>query len=45
MVIPVGGPFAVQELMMVEKQADGSLLTRHLLPVKFVPLDRRSLTR
>jgi protein-L-isoaspartate(D-aspartate) O-methyltransferase len=38
MLIPVGGPFAVQELMMVEKRADGSLLTRHLLPVKFVPL-------
>jgi protein-L-isoaspartate(D-aspartate) O-methyltransferase len=38
MLIPVGGPFAVQELMMVEKRADGSLITRHLLPVKFVPL-------
>lgn len=38
MLIPVGGPFAVQELMMVEKRTDGSLTTRHLLPVKFVPL-------
>jgi protein-L-isoaspartate(D-aspartate) O-methyltransferase len=38
MLIPVGGPFAVQELMMVEKRPDGSLVTRHLLPVKFVPL-------
>jgi protein-L-isoaspartate(D-aspartate) O-methyltransferase len=38
MLIPVGGPFAVQELMMVEKRDDGSLLTRHLLPVQFVPM-------
>jgi protein-L-isoaspartate(D-aspartate) O-methyltransferase len=38
MLIPVGGPFAVQELMMVEKRDDGALLTRHLLPVQFVPM-------
>jgi protein-L-isoaspartate(D-aspartate) O-methyltransferase len=38
MVIPVGGAFAVQQLVMVEKRPDGSVITRHLLPVRFVPL-------
>ena len=38
MLIPVGGPFAVQELLLVEKHADGALRTRSLLPVQFVPL-------
>jgi protein-L-isoaspartate(D-aspartate) O-methyltransferase len=38
MVIPVGGPFAVQELLLVEKGEDGTLRTRSLLPVQFVPL-------
>jgi protein-L-isoaspartate(D-aspartate) O-methyltransferase len=38
MVIPVGGAFATQFLMLVEKQRDGSITTRQLLPVGFVPL-------
>lgn len=38
MVIPVGGPFMVQQLMLVEKSKDGSIGTRQLLPVAFVPL-------
>jgi protein-L-isoaspartate(D-aspartate) O-methyltransferase len=38
MVIPVGGPFATQFLMLVEKRRDGSITTRQLLPVGFVPL-------
>ena len=38
MLIPVGGPFAVQELLLVEKHPDGALRTRSLLPVQFVPL-------
>ncbi len=38
MVIPVGAAFFVQELMLVEKTADGQIRTRHLLPVRFVPL-------
>jgi protein-L-isoaspartate(D-aspartate) O-methyltransferase len=38
MVIPVGGPFAVQYLMMVEARADGTVRTRQILPVAFVPL-------
>ncbi|NJD36589.1 MAG: protein-L-isoaspartate(D-aspartate) O-methyltransferase [Betaproteobacteria bacterium] len=38
MVIPVGPPFQTQQLMLVEKRADGTLLTRQLMPVSFVPL-------
>jgi len=38
MVIPVGGPFAVQHLMLVEKDAEGTISTRQVLPVRFVPL-------
>jgi len=40
MVIPVGGPFATQRLMLVEKQAGGQVTTRQLLAVSFVPLTR-----
>lgn len=38
MVIPVGPPFLVQQLVLVTKGEDGSLQTRQLLPVRFVPL-------
>jgi protein-L-isoaspartate(D-aspartate) O-methyltransferase len=38
MVVPVGGPFATQYLVLVEKRGDGSITTRQLLPVSFVPL-------
>jgi protein-L-isoaspartate(D-aspartate) O-methyltransferase len=38
MVIPVGGPFFVQQLMLVEKGEDGRVTSRQLLPVRFVPL-------
>lgn len=38
MVIPVGGPFFVQQLMLVEKGETGEIRTRQLLPVAFVPL-------
>lgn len=38
MVIPVGASFLTQQLMLVEKNADGTLVTRQLLPVRFVPL-------
>jgi len=41
MVIPVGPPFLTQQLMLVEKRADGSVATRQLLPVAFVPLTGR----
>ena len=38
MVIPVGDPFTVQQLMLVTKRDDGSTQTQQLLPVRFVPL-------
>jgi len=41
MVIPVGGAFATQSLMLVEKTAAGKVRTREVLPVRFVPLTRR----
>ena len=40
MVIPVGAPFMLQHLVLVEKAADGKLRTRQTLPVAFVPLVR-----
>ena len=42
MVIPVGGGFALQHLMLVEKDAQGGVRTRQTLPVRFVPLTRGS---
>jgi protein-L-isoaspartate(D-aspartate) O-methyltransferase len=42
MVIPVGGGFALQHLMLVEKDAAGRARTRQTLPVRFVPLTRTS---
>ena len=38
MVIPVGGGFALQHLMLVEKDEGGRVRTRQTLPVRFVPL-------
>ncbi len=38
MVIPVGERFSIQNLMLVEKDPDGKVHTRVLLPVSFVPL-------
>ncbi len=37
-VIPLGTQFMTQYLMVVEKQPDGSVTTRQILPVRFVPL-------
>ena len=41
MIIPVGTAFLTQHLLLVEKQADGSVLSRQILPVSFVPLTGR----
>ncbi len=38
MVIPVGGEFGVQYLMLITKRADGGFDERRVLPVRFVPL-------
>lgn len=39
MIIPVGSPFFVQHLMLVEKK-QGKISTRSLIPVRFVPFRR-----
>lgn len=41
LVIPIGPPFLVQQLMLVEKRDDGTIATRQILPVAFVPLTGR----
>ncbi len=38
MVIPVGGRFFTQQLVLIEKDNDGAVTTRQMLPVRFVPL-------
>ncbi|MEN8168497.1 MAG: protein-L-isoaspartate O-methyltransferase, partial [Pseudomonadota bacterium] len=38
MVIPVGGRFQVQQLMLIEKTVEGKITTHQILPVRFVPL-------
>jgi protein-L-isoaspartate(D-aspartate) O-methyltransferase len=38
MVIPVGPAMAVQDLMLVTKDAEGTVRTQSLYPVRFVPL-------
>jgi len=38
MVLPVGGRYLTQHLVLVERAEDGSISTRELLPVRFVPL-------
>ena len=39
MIIPVGSPFHVQHLMLVEKRR-GKITTRSMMPVRFVPFRR-----
>jgi len=41
MIIPVGGSFLVQNLILVSKDKDGNVTTRNLIPVRFVPLTGR----
>jgi protein-L-isoaspartate(D-aspartate) O-methyltransferase len=43
MVIPVGGPF--QELLVLEKDADGTVHDRANIPVRFVPMTGEAETR
>lgn len=40
MCIPIGGPYAVQQLTLVEKGEDGKITTKKVLPVRFVPFTR-----
>ncbi len=41
MCIPVGNPFLTQNLILIEKDKEGNLKTRNILPVRFVPLTGR----
>ena len=38
MIIPVGGNFLTQQLVLVLKNEDGQVVTRQIMPVAFVPL-------
>ncbi|MGR9108602.1 MAG: protein-L-isoaspartate(D-aspartate) O-methyltransferase, partial [Gammaproteobacteria bacterium] len=38
MIIPVGSRFTVQQLLLVQKDLQGQVTTRQILPVRFVPL-------
>jgi len=40
MIIPVGSPYQMQQLMLVEKKEGGDITTRSLMPVRFVPFER-----
>jgi protein-L-isoaspartate(D-aspartate) O-methyltransferase len=40
MIIPVGGRFATQQLLLLEKTNDGEVITRQIAAVRFVPLTR-----
>jgi protein-L-isoaspartate(D-aspartate) O-methyltransferase len=42
MVIPLGGRFDVQQLLVLEKKADGATVSRNTIPVRFVPLTRKA---
>jgi protein-L-isoaspartate(D-aspartate) O-methyltransferase len=41
MVIPVGGRFATQWLLLIRRNDDGSVVTHQVAPVRFVPLTGR----
>jgi protein-L-isoaspartate(D-aspartate) O-methyltransferase len=45
MVIPVGPVFGTQSLMLVEKDENGNVRTRSLMPVRFVPLTREDTSK
>jgi len=38
LVIPVGSPSTIQHIIMVQKDQEGNITTKSLLPVRFVPL-------
>jgi protein-L-isoaspartate(D-aspartate) O-methyltransferase len=40
MIIPVGGQFMTQQLLLLEKTADDEIITRQIAAVRFVPLTR-----
>jgi len=38
LIIPLGGPFSVQQLVLISKGTDGSTKEQSIIPVRFVPL-------
>ena len=44
MIIPIGGRFATQSLMLVDKRADGKVRSRSLMAVRFVPFVRKDVS-
>jgi protein-L-isoaspartate(D-aspartate) O-methyltransferase len=42
MIIPVGGTYEVQYLILVEKNQEGELRSNQLMPVRFVPMTGRA---
>ncbi len=40
MIIPVGGRFMTQQLLLIEKTTDDEVITRQIAAVRFVPLTR-----
>ncbi|MCD6365394.1 MAG: protein-L-isoaspartate(D-aspartate) O-methyltransferase [Planctomycetes bacterium] len=44
MIIPVGRPFSIQSLMLIEKDKDGKVRSRSLMAVRFVPLMRKDVS-
>ena len=40
MIIPVGGRFMIQQLLLLEKTDDDEIITRQITAVRFVPLTR-----
>jgi len=43
MVIPIGGTYETQRLVVLTKDADGGRTSRNVLPVRFVPMTGRNL--
>ena len=44
MIIPVGGRFATQSLMLITKDKDGTVRSRSLMAVRFVPFRRKDVS-
>lgn len=40
MIIPVGPIYSAQQLRLIERDADGQIHTRNIIPVRFVPMRR-----
>jgi protein-L-isoaspartate(D-aspartate) O-methyltransferase len=42
LIIPIGGEFSIQNLILIEKNTDGSTVQKELLSVRFVPMTGES---